>query len=110
MKINHSLDDIIDNFEYFLLVELFFLFVNLVKETAVLQVLSDELVLISGNANSHVKNNIWMFETTQNLKLLEEVFLVLVFPCFYVIFDGHGTGHVLSFVDFAESALSDKLE
>ena len=64
MKINHSFDNVINDLKNFLFRELFFLLVDLIKQTSVFKVFSDELILVGGNANPHVKNDIGVFETT----------------------------------------------
>lgn len=67
MQVNHTFDDIINNLKDFVLCELFLLFVKLIEKTAVLQILRNELVLVSCNANTHVQNDVGMLQTTQNL-------------------------------------------
>ena len=85
MKINHTFYNIINDFKDFLLGELFFLFVNLIKEATILKVLSDELVLVCCDTNTHVKDDVWVFEITENFQLFKEVLLILMFPCFNII-------------------------
>ena len=70
MKINHSFDNVIDDLKNFLFGELFFLFVDLIKQTSVLKVFSDELILVGGDANPHVKNDIGVFEAAEDFELL----------------------------------------
>jgi hypothetical protein len=70
MKINHSFDNVINDLKNFLFGELFFLFVDLIKQTSVLKVFSDELILVGGDANPHVKNDIGVFEVAEDFELL----------------------------------------
>ncbi len=109
MEINHSLYDVINDFVGFFFCEYFFFLVKLVEETTVFEVFSDELVLISGDTDAHVEDDIGVFEATEDLELLKKVLLILVFPCLDVIFNSYWTRHVLAFVHFTVSTFADKL-
>ncbi len=64
VKINHSLDNVVDDVKDLLFCELFFGLVDLIEKTAVLKVLSDQLVFFSSDADAHVKDYVGMFEST----------------------------------------------
>lgn len=60
MQVDHALDDIKEDFDLLIASELLLLFVELVEEAAVLQVLSDEGVLVGSDAHPHVEHDVGM--------------------------------------------------
>lgn len=58
--------------------ELLLLFVELVKETAVLEVFSNESVFVCCDADAHVQYDVWMLQVTDYLELFHEVLAAVV--------------------------------
>jgi hypothetical protein len=51
-----------------------------------------------------------MFEAAENFKLFEKILLILMFASLDVVFDGHRTWHILSFVHLSEPAFTNKFK
>ena len=80
MQVHHGLHNCKRNLELLLFFELFVLLVQLVIQTAVLEILSDEGVTINCYAHPHVQHDVGMLEVADNFELLQEISLVCMFP------------------------------
>lgn len=110
VKINHALDYIK---QYLYLLEgreFLLLSVELVKKAAILKVLSDESILVCGDAHTHVQDYVWMFEVAYDFKFFHEVLLMTMLACLQVILYGDQLTYVLSFVNLPETTLANQLK
>lgn len=67
VKVNHTLDYIKQDLYLLKWREFLLLFVELVEQTAIFEVFSDESILVCGDTHAHIQYNIRMFEVTYDL-------------------------------------------
>lgn len=67
VKVNHTLDDIKQDLYLLEWREFLLLFVELVEKTAILEVFSDESILVCGDTHAHIQYNVRMLEVTYDL-------------------------------------------
>lgn len=60
VKVNHSVHDIIDYLNFLVRGEFLLLFVELVEQTSVLHILSNQGVFIGSYTHSHIEDNVRM--------------------------------------------------
>jgi hypothetical protein len=110
VEVDHPFDDLVGDLYLFDLGELLVLFVELVEEAAVFEVLGDEDELVGRDADAHVEHDVGVLQVADDHHLLHEVLFVVVFAGLHVVFDGDLLADVLPFVDFAVAAFSDQLK
>lgn len=110
MEVDHALDDFVGDLNLFHFGELLALFVELIEEAAVLEVLSHEDELVGRDADAHVEHDVGVLQVADDHDFLHEVLFVVVLARFHIVFDGDLLTDVLALVDFAVAALSDELQ
>ena len=80
---------------------------QLIEKRAILQVFSDERILIGCDTHTHIKDNIGMLKITDDHKFFHEVLFMTVLSSLQVILDGYQLTNVLSLIDLTETALTD---
>lgn len=110
VQVNHALDDGEQNLCLLIGLKSLLLLVQLVEERTILEVLSNEGVLIGSDAHAHVKHDIGVFQVTDDLELLHEVLFVPVLASLQVILDSDQLANVFAFVDLTEAAFTNQLQ
>ena len=110
MQVHHSFHNFIGDLDLLVFVELLMFFVELVEETPVVEVLRHQNELISCDADTHVEDDVGMFQVTDDHQLLHEVLLMSMSFGLHIVFYCDQLTDVLPLIDFPIPALSDQLQ
>jgi hypothetical protein len=110
VEIDHSLYDFVAYFYFFHFVEFLVLFVELVEEAAIIEVLGHEDELVGSDADSHVKDDVGVLEVADDHQLLHEVLLVLVPLGLHVVLYRDQLPDVLPLVNLSIPSFPDHLQ